>query len=125
MIKAKTIEITFTEAGDRFRGTFETWIGADIALDRIARNERGPGCSKTFVTITWADGEQYQARLDIAAGSAPSLARHVRRHCEAMTGRVVPEGRTEEEWARFLAAVVKPEQRAGLAGILDNYEIGE
>ena len=125
MIKATTIEVTFTEAGDRFRGTFETWIGADVALGRIADARRGPGYSKTDVLITWADGEQYKARLDITAGSLPSLARHVRQHCEAMTGRRVPDGRTSEEWTRFLAAVVKPEQSAGLARILDCYALGE
>lgn len=119
---ATKIEILWSEAAIEPQA-FTAWRDVDMVLFAVAtsRPRSTGGYYKTGFRITWADGETYEGRIDVQRGTH-SIREHVRAHCLAYSGRSAPALYSEAEWLAVVARV-KPEQRAGLERVLDNYEL--
>lgn len=125
-ITATKIEITFSEAGEQFCGSFDSWAGVDCRL--IAMHLKAPtggSYHKTDFKITWSDGEIYEGRIDVDGNELPDLAAHIREFCELYSGRRAPSHSTPEKWARFVAEMTTAENRASCAAVLDQCQLGD
>jgi hypothetical protein len=131
LVPLKNISFPWTESSDRsWLGiSFLSWPDAEHAINVMAQAAPAIGHNKTSIRIEWADGERYEARLDIthATAEAPSpIASHIRRALEFVAGRLRPGRMTEEQQRAFLAEdeQFSPGRAAWAAKILDGYELG-
>jgi hypothetical protein len=134
-VPTKRITITWTESanvpeGSRFEGP-TCWRDANEAILRIAKDAPAGGAyDKTGFEIEWADGNDYEGRIDVtrdmARWSAP-LTKHVFDFNSFASGRRRPPHLTEERYRQYLAATEShfPGSQAGHARILDVYQLGE
>lgn len=126
-IKATKFEVTFTEAGDAFKATCESWVaitGRLWRIRRLAMEKDLRGYYKTDFRVTFEDGAVYQGRMDVGQSDEVNLSRYIRTHCEDMTGRSVPAHLTAERWNAYLAEFVTPADKATMEGFLDRYDLG-
>ena len=80
-------------------------------------------------TLTWTDGETYQAQLPLTQQTATlttPLASHVRQALEFLAGRRPSSSMSEEQYRQALAdnARFHPGRATWAARILDGYELG-
>jgi hypothetical protein len=131
LVSLKNISFPWTESSDRsWLGiSFLSWLDAEHAINVMAQAAPAIGYDKTSIRVEWADGERYEARLDIthATAEAPSpIASHIRRALEFTSGRWRPANMTEEQQQSFLAENerLRPGGAAWATKILDGYDIG-
>lgn len=61
------------------------------------------GYCKCWFTITYADGEIYQGKMDLTRGCTPSLGMHVLTFQQAVAGLCKPVHMTAESYASLVA----------------------
>jgi hypothetical protein len=136
MIRVKEIRILFVEgAVSRSEAAtakpFTSYADADRCLRRLAsESPEGGAYDKTDILITFEDGTEYRARVDLTREHAtqPSiLGDHVREHCLYHSGRAVPPWfRSEPEtWSQWLAQVCNEETQRHYARVLDGYALDD
>lgn len=128
MIPIKSITLTRAEGRASQCGkptTVSTWSQASAILAQWRGTAPELGYHKVDFTVTWADGEEYRGRYDLQRGDYTSLAKHVRDHASASSGRRIPGHTTPERWSAYLADVVGAERQAAYASLLDTYQIGD
>jgi hypothetical protein len=131
LVPLKNILLRWTESSDqsRLKRPFPTWADAEDAIHTMAKFAPERGYDKTGFSIEWADGERYDARLDVArsmtAAPAP-LSRCVRRALAFIAGRWRPDRMTDGQQREFLAEGEKlsPGRAAWAGKILDGYDLG-
>jgi hypothetical protein len=136
MIKVKEIRILFVEGAvsrsdAATRQRFTSFADADRYLRYLADQAPvGGPYDKTDVLITFEDGTEYRARVDLTREHAtqPSiLGLHVQRHCLYHSGRAAPPRfqSEPETWLQWLAQVCDEEAQAQYARILDRYALDD
>jgi len=131
-VRIANVKVEWSESNRLEDGTmFPTLADANVGLRFAAQAApAGGGYHKTSVVITWADGETYQARIDLVredAQKANLIGAHVREFCEFASGRKCPPGWTPERLEQHLAATERhcPGAKEGFAKVLDGYELEE
>jgi hypothetical protein len=134
-VPTKRITITWTESANVPEGTsFEgstCWRDANEAILRIAKDApKGGAYDKTGFEIEWADGRDYEGRIDVTHDMSrlpAPLTKHVFDFNTFASGRRRPAHLTEESYRAYLAATEShfPGSETGHARILDAYQIGE
>ncbi len=134
VIALRKITIKWSESPAVHDGcTFTSFAAASAVLSAAAR-QRAPfagGYYKTSVIVEWADGETYEARIDLQHETHGHLANvvgaHVRSFCEFSSGRKCPPHMTAEAHVGYLAATEahRPGAREGFAHVLDTYALDD
>jgi hypothetical protein len=131
----RKITITWTESRNVEPGTsFEgptCWRDANAAILHIAKDApEGGAYDKTGFTIEWADGKDYEGRIDVTremSRLAAPLTKHVLDFNTFASGRQCPPHLTEERYREYINATEHhfPGAAAGHGQVLDRYQIGE
>lgn len=129
-IKAKSIEITFSESGNfTSPEEFRTFEEANIFLRELARTAPGPGGGyhKTDFTITFEDGETYKGRIDLTNFESPDIGAHVRKFVEFYSGGLgIDQLPSHVSPTAYRAIVLRDmDVRDGAIRLLGNYELGD
>ena len=138
-IQATKIEFGFSESPAHHRLTvFEgpnVWERASRYARHLAQySPESIGCYKTDFKVTFADGNEYQGRLDIKStgpgtygGNDTDVAAHVRQFCTFYGNRHKPETLpshiTPEQYQSILGRYTNGETDY-YADMLDRYQIG-
>lgn len=113
---------------DPWAGNLTVWQRANHTLWRWAYSApKSGGYDKCDVTVTWANGETYEARMDIkhpsCSGNDLDVAAHIRQHVGFYSGLVRPYHLTPAQYTAALAYTSEAE-RAECVAYLETYQIG-
>jgi hypothetical protein len=130
-VALRSIRIDWSESS-KLQGspTFTTFAAAGEVL-RAAAAEIEGYINKTQVTVVWADGESYEARIDLKRTEHGHLANvvgyHLAQSCTFRSGRCSPSHLTPEAYAELLAHAERfaPGSADFCARLLDGYALDD
>ena len=130
-VALRSIRIDWSES-ELLQGkpVFPTFAAASVVLRRAAEEITGY-IAKTQVTIEWADGATYKARIDLKRAAHGHLANvvgsHLRESCTFRSGRAAPSHLTADDYQRHLATAERfsPGSQDFCGRILDGYALDD
>jgi len=113
--------------------TFEgenVWQKAQTHIDDICQTAPKSGYDKTDFKVIFADGEDYEGRIDLSHPSkenrdVPDLANHIAQHVFFDTGNWCPGHLTNEQYVAYLALISREDLgfQNSLRKFWETYEI--
>lgn len=102
-VPVKEIEITYNEGPHSHAGRkFSTFDAVNSALYVIgSRCPEDGSYYKTDIKVTWEDGTEWEAKMDLNPRSPWNLGMHILEHCTFFGGDAPPTGIEFARWARL------------------------